>query len=78
MGVLKGINLSNCRGVEQVIYAAYKGEEIVAMGTLKEVAQALRIKESSVIWYTKPSAKKRTEKYKNGRTIIKFEEEWSE
>lgn len=61
-----------------MIYAAYKGEEIVAMGTLKEVAQALHIKESSVIWYTKPSAKKRTEKYKNGRTIIKFEEEWSE
>lgn len=61
-----------------MIYAAYKGEEIVAMGSLQEVAQELRIKESSVIWYTKPSAKKRTEKYKNGRTIIKFEEEGDE
>ena len=60
--------------MKQMIYAAYKGEEIEAMGTLQEVAKALNIKESSVIWYTRPSPKKRTEKYKNGRTIIKFED----
>lgn len=32
-------------------YAVYKGEEILAMGTIKEIAKELKIKPESVKYY---------------------------
>lgn len=50
-------------------YALYKGEEIIAMGTKREIAEQLGISVRSVTCYGTPSYAKRTnEKY--GRRLV--------
>lgn len=39
--------------------AVYKGENIVAMGTVEEVAKELKVKQETVKWFATPSAAKR-------------------
>lgn len=39
--------------------AVYKGEDIVAMGTVEKVAKELKVKQETVKWLTTPSAAKR-------------------
>ncbi len=39
--------------------AVYKGENIIAMGTVAKVAEELNVKQETVIWLTSPSAAKR-------------------
>lgn len=39
--------------------AVYKGEDIIAMGTVSEVATELNVKPETVKWFTTPSAAKR-------------------
>lgn len=41
-------------------YALYKGEELLAMGTIKEIAEATGAKESTIKFYNTPTHKKRT------------------
>ena len=40
-------------------YALYKGEEIIAIGTAKEIADRVGIKETTVWFYKSPAYKKR-------------------
>lgn len=40
-------------------YVAYKGGEVAAVGTKREVAERLGVKSSTVGWYATPSAKRR-------------------
>ena len=40
-------------------YFAYRGDELITWGDLKHVAAFLGIKEASVKWHTKPSARAR-------------------
>lgn len=52
-------------------YALYKGEEIIAMGTKREIAEQLGISVRSVTCYGTPSYAKRTnEKY--GRRLVEL------
>lgn len=52
-------------------YALYKGEEIIAMGTKREIAKQLGISVRSVTCYGTPSYAKRTnEKY--GRRLVEL------
>lgn len=46
-------------------YALYKGEEIIATGTIKEIAKELNIKEKSVHFYGTKSYQKRCKKGNN-------------
>lgn len=40
------------------IYAAYRGEEYIGEGTLREIAAMTGLKEESVRWYTSNAAKR--------------------
>ena len=52
-------------------YALYKGDELIIIGTIKEIADYLGIKEDSVRFYNTPSYKKRTSE-RNSRRLIKL------
>lgn len=52
------------------IYAAYRGEDNLADGTLDELAEKLHITRKTLSWYTMPSAKrKERESIKKGWNI---------
>lgn len=48
-------------------YAFYKGDELVIIGTVDEIAEKLNIKTRSVRWYSTPSARKRSK-----RTLVRL------
>ncbi len=52
-------------------YALYKGEELLAMGTKREIAKQLGISVRSVSFYGTPSYAKRTNK-KHGRRLVEL------
>lgn len=59
-------------------YALYKGDEILAIGTIKEIAKETGVKVDTVKYYLTPSylerikARKKAENY---RIMVKLEEE---
>lgn len=53
-------------------YALYKGDDLLSIGTIKEIAHHLKIKEKTVKFYKTNSYKKRTSEEK-GRRLIKLE-----
>lgn len=58
-------------------YAAYKGDQLVAVGTAKELAIKLGIKQKSIYWYTSPTYQRRLDKRensKNARVIVCLDE----
>lgn len=52
-------------------YALYKGNYLLSIGTIKEIADHLKIKEKTVHYYKTPSYKKRTSEEK-GRRLVKI------
>ena len=48
-------------------YALYKGEELLRIGTLKEIAESENVKLETIQFYTKPVYKRRIAKRKNAR-----------
>ena len=52
-------------------YALYKGNDLLSIGTIKEIADQLKIKEKTVYYYKTPTYKKRTSEEK-GRRLIKI------
>lgn len=57
-------------------YAVYKGEELLAMGTLKECAQTLGVKPETVRYYQTNAYKRKVAKrrtYGNIRTTVILE-----
>lgn len=52
-------------------YALYKGDELLAMGTKREIAEQLGISVRSVSFYGTPAYAKRTSE-KNGRKLIEL------
>ena len=55
-------------------YAVYKGDNIIAMGTLQECATKLNIKPESIMYYKTPTYIKRTTE-KTGRRLVVLKEE---
>ena len=51
-------------------YSLYKGEEILASGTIKEIAGMLRVKPRTIAFYLTPTYKKRIAKGKNRREMV--------
>ena len=57
-------------------YAIYKGDKFLFIGTKKECAEYLKVKEHSITFYMSPTYQKRgLENYGNRLIIIKVEEE---
>ncbi|EOO22071.1 hypothetical protein ICM_06302 [Bacillus cereus BAG1X2-3] len=60
------------------VYAIYKGESLICIGTVKECAQHLRVLPKTVHYYKSPAYKKRVAIRKNARnylTVIALEED---
>lgn len=55
-------------------YALYKGEELLAMGTVEEIAQELGIQPKTVHYYSTPAYKRRTSPDR-GRRLVELEDE---
>ena len=53
------------------IYALYKGEEMLSVGTIQEISEELNIKEKTVYFYQTPAYIKRTSEIK-GKRLIKL------
>ena len=53
-------------------YALYKGEECLAIGTIKEIAKIMNVKEKTIYFYTTPTYKKRCKASKRRRELIKL------
>lgn len=53
-------------------YALYKGDELLAVGTVREIANQIGVTEKTVFHYGTPTYKKRTSK--NGRRLVRLEE----
>lgn len=54
------------------IYALYKGEEILADGTIKEIAEKMGIKEKSLRFYRTPTYQHRAKNGKNRRALVRL------
>lgn len=52
------------------VYAMYKGEECLGIGTLRELAKELNVKYDTMYFYTTPTYKKRCKKGKNRRELV--------
>lgn len=55
------------------VYALYKGDDFLAVGTIKEIAEQMGVKESTVMCYKTPGHINRYEA--NGRIAIRVEVE---
>lgn len=56
------------------IYAMYKGDEFLCIGTVDEIARKRNIKPSTVSYYATASYEKRVEKYKSPIIVIKIDD----
>ena len=57
-------------------YALYKGDELLSIGTIQEIAKEQNVKEKTVEFYKTKSYEKRIQKRKskNARVLIEIEE----
>lgn len=57
------------------IYAMYKGEELLAMGTSDEICKKMKINKQTFLYYRTSSYKKRIKgrKAKNYRVVIRID-----
>lgn len=51
-------------------YAVYKGEDIVAIGTVKELSKKLKVQEKTIKWYSYANRQKR---WKNGTVAVRID-----
>lgn len=56
-------------------YALYKGEELLEVGTIKEILERVNIKETTLRYYGTATYKRRIEGKKNRAILIKLEDE---
>ena len=56
------------------VYAIYKNEDCVAIGTVPEIARILNIKEKTVRWYITETARKMAESNPNRLFGFKIED----
>jgi len=54
-------------------YALYKGDELLALGTLDEMEKQLGVRRKSILRYGTPSYRKKC-KGRNGKVLIKLED----
>jgi hypothetical protein len=54
-------------------YAIYRGDEFIALGTIKELADFMGVKEASIRFWSYPSYLNRIKQYHNSLRVIKIE-----
>lgn len=54
------------------VYALYKGEELLATGTLLQIAYKMNVKLRTIAFYKTPTYKKRRAKGKNFRELVEL------
>lgn len=56
-------------------YALYKGDELLAIGTLKELSDKFNVKKETIKFYSSPSYLKRRKNSKSGnyRIVVKLD-----
>jgi len=56
-------------------YALYKGEQLLIIGTIKEIAQNQNVKERTILYYQTPAYLRRNEKsyMKNYKVLVKLD-----
>lgn len=55
------------------VYAMYKGDECLGVGTLIQLAKQLNVQYSTMKFYLTPTYKKRSKKGKNRRELVRVE-----
>lgn len=55
-------------------YALYKGDEVIAIGTLKELGKLLNVSPRTIFFYSTPTYKKRN-KGGNSYLVIRIDDE---
>ncbi|MBO7696533.1 MAG: hypothetical protein J6T10_28230 [Methanobrevibacter sp.] len=55
------------------IWALYKGEELIGIGTIEELAELTNVKKESIMFYYSPSYKKRKKNSINRKTLVLVE-----
>lgn len=55
------------------IYAMYKGDDCIAMGTIIQLSKQLGVSIQTIRFYLTPSYRKRVKKGNNRRELIKVE-----
>ena len=55
-------------------YALYKGDELLSIGTIKELAEGFEVGERTIKFYMTPTYKNRTSEHK-GRRLVKLSDE---
>ena len=61
------------RGRKPNVYALYKGDKLLAVGTKKELANQLGVKIGTISFYHAPAYRSRDKNVKNRRILIKIE-----
>ena len=56
-------------------YALHKGDELLSVGTIREIAEEMMIEEKTIRFYGNPTYLRRRKKGKNYRYLIKLEED---
>ena len=56
-------------------YALYRGDEFITVGTVKELAEFMGVKEASIRFWSYPSYLNRIKSYEHSIRVIKIEEE---
>ncbi len=59
------------------IYALYKGDKLLDIGTIDYLAKKFQIKRKTLLFYQTPTQKKRTSEDR-GRRLVKLEEDKNE
>lgn len=57
------------------IYAVYKGDEFIDLGTKKELAKKLNLKPSSVHFLSTPTYRKRIKDISNSLIVIRIDDD---
>lgn len=59
------------RGADVTEYAIYKGDDLLKIGTLDELAEFRKVKRETIFFYATPSYRKRTSE--KGLRVIKLD-----
>lgn len=56
-------------------FAMYKGDELLGIGTAKELAEKLNVKVETIRFYNTPTYKKRVKQGKNRKVLVEIEDD---
>ncbi len=57
------------------MYAVYRGDKFIDLGTKEELATKLNVKPETISFFSRPSYKKRIKGYENTLIVIRIEED---